>query len=130
MATEGIEGFYVGTRNYGATAAFWGSLGWKAVFETGHGSGQFEHPNGGPWVFIDENVEGPETHPVLQVADAASFSPGRDLDYIQPFTPEHWGTTMAMVRDPDGRIVSLQAPVPDGVAAPDADAHHTEKYGE
>jgi hypothetical protein len=35
----------------------------------------------------------------------------------------------AIVLDPDGRAVSLQAPVPDGVAAPDPDAHHSEKYG-
>ena len=35
----------------------------------------------------------------------------------------------AIVRDPDGRNVSLQAPLPEGADAPDADAHHAEKYG-
>ena len=66
---------------------------------------------------------------MLKVADSGSFSPNRELDYIQPFTAEHWGTMMAMVRDPDGRIVSFQAPVPEGVDTPDPDAHHAEKYG-
>ena len=36
MATNGIEGIYMETRNYGATAAFWASLGFTSVFETGH----------------------------------------------------------------------------------------------
>jgi hypothetical protein len=35
----------------------------------------------------------------------------------------------AHLRDPDGRIVSLQAPLPEGVAAPDAETHHAQKYG-
>jgi len=35
----------------------------------------------------------------------------------------------AWLRDPDGRNVSLQAPLPAGVAAPDATRHHLEKYG-
>ena len=34
MATEGIEGIYVETRNYGATAAFWKSMGFESLFET------------------------------------------------------------------------------------------------
>ena len=54
MATEGIEGYYVMTRNYGATASFWRSLGFESVFETDHGSGQWVNPAGGPYVFIDE----------------------------------------------------------------------------
>lgn len=35
MATDGIEGVLVGTRNYGATAAFWKSPGFENVPETG-----------------------------------------------------------------------------------------------
>ena len=46
MATDGIEGLYVETRNYGATAAFWSSLGFKSVFETDHSSGHWVHPAG------------------------------------------------------------------------------------
>jgi hypothetical protein len=118
VATEGFEGFYVETRNYGATAAFWSSLGFANVFETDHGSGQWEHPAGGPYVFIAEQHDGElETHPILRVDDAASFAPSRTPDYAQPFTSQHWGVLEAIVRDPDGRRVSLQAPAPNSPAA-------------
>lgn len=130
MATEGFQGFYVETRNYGATAAFWKSLGFENVFETDHGSGQWVHPAGGPYVFIAEQHEGDlETHPILHVADAASFSPERPAEFAQPFTPQHWDVLEAHVLDPDGRRVSLQAPLPADVEAPDAAAHHEAKYG-
>lgn len=130
MATEGFEGFYIETRNYGATAAFWSSLGFRSEFETDHGSGQWRHINGGPYVFINEQHEGElQTYPVLGVADSGTFAPDRTPDFARPFTPQHWGVVEALLRDPDGRNVSLQAPVPTGVDAPDIDAHHAEKYG-
>jgi len=34
-----------------------------------------------------------------------------------------------LIRDPDGRRVGLQAPLPDGVRAPDMDEHHRDRYG-
>jgi hypothetical protein len=130
VATEGFVGFYVETRNYGATAAFWASLGYENAFETDHGSGQWEHPSGGPYVFIAEQQGEPlETHPVLWVSDSEAFAPDRAPDVERPFTPQHWGVVEALLRDPDGRSVSLQGPLPAGVSAPDADAHHEEKYG-
>ena len=70
-----------------------------------------------------------ETHPILAVSDAHAFAPDRAPDFAMPFTAQHWNVLEAHVRDPDGRIVSLQAPLPEGVIAPDADAHHEEKYG-
>ena len=130
MATDGFIGFYVQTRNYGATAAFWSSLGFENVFETGHGSGQWVHPSGGPYVFVDEQQDAPlETHPILGVADSTAFAPTRAPEFAKPFTPEHWGMMEAVLLDPDGRNVSLQAPLPPGVEAPDHDVHHDEKYG-
>ena len=130
MATEGFEGFYVETRNYGATAAFWASLGFANVFETDHGSGQWAHPAGGPYVFINEQHESDlEAHPILRVADATTFQPDRTPDFAQQFTPQHWDVVEALLRDPDGRNVSLQAPIPEGVVAPDAASHHRTKYG-
>src|SRR5204863_8303191 len=78
VASDGFAGFYVETRNYGATAAFWGSLGFRNVFETDHGSGQWEHPAGGPYVFISEQHDADlETHPILWVADSTTFAPDR-----------------------------------------------------
>jgi hypothetical protein len=116
VATEGIEGFHVETRNYGATAAFWASLGFKSTFETAHGSGQWVHPSGGPYVFIREQHDSElENFPVLRVADSTGFAPDRAPEYRQPFTPQHWGVVEALVRDPDGRTVSLEAPIPEGL---------------
>jgi hypothetical protein len=130
VASEGIEGVYVETRNYGATAAFWAALGYESVVETDHGSGQWVHPAGGPYVFINEQHETAlGSHLILRVADASTFAPRRPLDLVQPFTPQHWGVVEAVVHDPDGRPVSLQAPVPAGVDAPEAHVHHDEKYG-
>lgn len=130
MATEGIEGLHIETRNYGATAAFWASLGYKNVFETDHGSGTWEHPNGGPYLFISEqHDEDLRFTPLLKVADAEQFDPGRAVQYVIPFRPEHWGVMGAVIADPDGRNVGLQAPLPAGTTAPNADEHHREKYG-
>ena len=130
MATEGFEGFYVETRNYGATAAFWASLGFANTFETDHGSGQWEHPHGGPYVFINEQHETElESHPILHVVDSTTFAPDRTPDFAEPFAAQHWGVMAATILDPDGRQLGLHAPLPDGGTAPDADRHHGEKYG-
>ena len=130
MSTAGVEGLYVETRSYGATGAFWRSMGYEPVFETDHGSGQWVHPAGGPYLFIAERGEGElETHPILRVADATAFAPERAPDWVHGFEPTHWGVVEAVVRDPDGRPVSLQAPLPEGVEGVDTDAHHHEKHG-
>ncbi len=132
MSTEGFAGFYIETRNYGATAAFWRSLGFVSQFETDHGSGQWQHPSGPPFVFIAERGDPSHTllsYPVLGVADSTRFSPDRAAEYARPFEPQHWGVVEALVFDPDGRLVSLQAPVPDGQGTPDMDSHHQQKYG-
>ena len=132
MSTKGLAGFYIETRNYGATAAFWQSLGYESAFETDHASGQWVHPSGGAYVFIAERGD-PEhellTYPILDVADSTTFAPNRTLEYERAFEPQHWDVVEALLKDPDGRLVSLQAPVPKGVVAPDADAHHEQKYG-
>ena len=132
MATDGFLGFYIETRNYGATASFWKSLGFENQFETDHGSGQWIHPTGGPYIFISESgdLEDPlTTYPILGVADSRAFNPSRPLDYIRKFEPQHWGVVEALLRDPDGRQISLQAPLPPGATAPDLEAHHEQKYG-
>lgn len=124
MASEGIEGFHVETRNYGATAAFWASLGFQNVFATDHGSGQWVHPAGGPYVFIREQHDADlENYPVLRVADSTAFAPSRVPEFAQPFMAQHWGVSEALIVDPDGRKVSLEAPIPDDVQVPGAGAH-------
>jgi catechol 2,3-dioxygenase-like lactoylglutathione lyase family enzyme len=130
VATEGIAGFYVETHDYAASRTFWQALGFTPVFETDHNSGQLAHPSGGPYVFLAERESGSTlaTHPILAVAEPGG-RPLDGLDVRQPYTPQHWNVVEAIVRDPDGRDVSLHAPLPAGVSAVDADAHHAEKYG-
>ncbi len=114
MATQGIAGLLVETHDYEATKVFWTSLGFNNVFETGHGSGQFVHPGGGPYVFVNQvAADIPVTlHPILKVADAAAFAPDPAPEFAKPFAAEHWGTMHALLRDPDGRNVALDAPQP------------------
>jgi len=113
MATDGIEGILVETRDYAATAAFWKALGYENQFETDHGSGQWVHPAGGPYVFIAERDDGElRIQLSFKVADAAAFAPNAAVDLVQPFTPQHWGVLQAVVRDPDGREFGLNAPGP------------------
>ncbi|MFQ5558706.1 MAG: VOC family protein [Acidimicrobiales bacterium] len=132
MSTEGIIGFFVGCRDYEATAALWGSLGFVNRFETDHGSGQWVHPTGGPYVLIAEQDD-PDvalrTHPILGVADCTDFHPDPAPMYVRSFVPEHWGVAEAVIADPDGREISLQAPVPHGAAVPDIDEHHRTEHG-
>lgn len=121
---------YIETRNYGATASFWASLGFRNVFETDHGSGTWEHPAGGPSIFINEQQDDDLVmRPVLRVADADRFAPTRPPVFEEPFTPQHWGAMAATIADPDGRGIGLSAPIPESVSAPDMAEHHQAKYG-
>ena len=130
MSTQGFVGFYTETPDYAAASAFWRALGFEPAFETDHGSGQWQHPSGGPYVFIAEQKDPQlDVVPMLGVADAATFVAPAGATWSSPFTPEHWGVLDGAVVDPDGRTVRFQAPLPPGVVAPDADEHHAEKYG-
>jgi hypothetical protein len=113
MVTEGIEGLYIETRDYGATAAFWSALGFSKRFETDHGSGQWEHPGGGPYVFINERRQGDlEIHPILRTLDPVVGGLDQAFEVIEPSSPQHWGVLEAKVRDPDRRTVRLQTSAP------------------
>lgn len=113
MGTDGIEAVFLETHNWGKAAKFFQALGYRLELDTGHGSGQLRHDGGGPYVFI---AEVPEDQPtgtrlVLRVADAATFDPEPIVEVVTPFEATHWGTQEMTVRDPDGRLWSVQAPV-------------------
>jgi len=111
MTTNGIEAIFLETHNWGRAAKFFQALGYTLELDTGHGSGQLRNGDG-PYVFV---AEVPEDQPigtriVLQVADAAAFDADPVVDVVTPFEATHWGTQEMTVRDPDGRLWSLQAP--------------------
>ncbi|MEU5806209.1 VOC family protein [Streptomyces sp. NPDC047718] len=111
MTTEGIEGVYLETHNWGKAAKFLQALGYNVEFSTEEGSGMLRNGNGA-YVLLAEVPEDqkPEAQVVLRVADAGEFSADPSLDVVQPFEDTHYGTQEMKVRDPDGRIWSLQAP--------------------
>lgn len=47
---------------------------------------------------------------MLKVSDAEAFRPGPAVEVVTPFEDTHNGTREMTVRDPDGRLWSLQAP--------------------
>jgi hypothetical protein len=111
MTTQGIEGIFLETHNWGRTVGFFQALGFALDFETDHNSGQLRNGDG-PYLFIAEVPAGkePGIQVVLKVADADGFVPDPALDVLTPFENTHYGTKEMTVRDPDGRTWSLQAP--------------------
>jgi uncharacterized glyoxalase superfamily protein PhnB len=111
MTTEGIEAVYLTTHNWGKAAKFFQGLGFELEFSTDHNSGQLR--NGpGPYVFIAEVPpdQEPAVQIVVKVADEDAFRPGPGIEVATPFEDTHFGTREMTVRDPDGRLWSLQAP--------------------
>ncbi|MGW3043552.1 VOC family protein [Kitasatospora sp. NPDC001159] len=114
MTTQGIEAVFMETHNWGKAAKFFQSLGYELEFETGHNSGQLRNGDG-PTIFISEVPADRETplQLVLKVADADAFQAADGVEVVTPFEDTHFGTRLATVRDPDGRLWSLQAPAKD-----------------
>jgi hypothetical protein len=112
MTTDGIEAVFLETHNWGTAARFFLALGYELEFETDHNSGQLRNEIGPP-VFI---AEVPEDRPVgTQIVFRAASADGFDIDgdaveVVSPFEETHWGTEQMVVRDPDGRLWSVQAP--------------------
>jgi hypothetical protein len=114
--TDGIAGLLIETHNWGKTVAFWQALGYQLEFETDHHSGQLRHPRGGPYLFIAERPSDQALKVVLAVgvADAKAFVPPSAGTVVQPFEPQHWPVLELVLADPDGRQISVHAPLPDG----------------
>ena len=111
MSTDGIEAVFLETHNWGKAAKFFQSLGYELEFDTGHNSGQLRNSIG-PSVFIAEvpASKTPETQLVFKVADADAVQLDPSVEVVTPFEDTHFGTRLMTVRDPDGRVWSVQAP--------------------
>ncbi|MFF2964650.1 VOC family protein [Streptomyces sp. NPDC057963] len=111
MTTEGIEAVFMETHNWGKAARFFQALGYELEFETDHSSGQLRNGDG-PSLFIAEVPADrqPQMQLVLKVADADAFRLDSAVEVVTPFEDTHFGTRLMTVRDPDGRLWSLQAP--------------------
>jgi hypothetical protein len=120
MTSNGITGFIIETHNWGKSVAFWEAVGYDLEFETDHHSGQLRHPAGGPFLFIAERpvTQTLEMMPIVGVEDSTAFEPPQSGTVDTPFTPRHWAVTEMLLCDPDGRRLSVQAPLPPGAPVP------------
>ncbi len=111
MTTDGIEAVFLETHNWGKAARFFQALGYELEFDTGHNSGQLRNSIG-PSVFIAEVPASkiPETRLVFKVDDADAVQLDPSVEVVTPFEDTHFGTRLMTVRDPDGRVWSVQAP--------------------
>jgi hypothetical protein len=111
MTTQGIESVFLTTHNWGKAAKFFQALGYELEFETDHSSGLLRNGTG-PDVFVAEvpEHEAPAVQLVFRVADADALQLDPSIEVVSPFQDTHWGTQEMVVRDPDGRTWSLQAP--------------------
>ncbi len=111
MTTEGIEAVFLTTHNWGRAAKFFQGLGYELEFDTGHSSGQLRNGDG-PYLFIAEVPadQDLDTRLVLKVPDAGAFQADPAIEVVTPFEDTHFGTREMTVKDPDGRLWSLQAP--------------------
>jgi len=50
--------------------------------------------------------------PAVTVKDAAQFTPPSSASVIQPFERQHWPVLQMLLKDPDGRQVGVNAPLP------------------
>ena len=111
MTTEGIEAVLLTTHNWGQAAKFFQALGFELEFATDHSSGQLRNGSG-PYVFIAEvpASQEPGMQLVLKAAGADAVDPDPAVDVVTPFADTHYGTREMTVRDPDGRLWTIQAP--------------------
>ena len=111
MATEGVEAVFLETRNWGKAAKFFQELGFELEVSAGDGSGVFRNGDG-PFIVVSEIPASrePQVQIALKVSDVDGFNPDPVVEVVTPFEETHYGTREMTVRDPDGRIWSLQAP--------------------
>ncbi|MEV6554114.1 VOC family protein [Nocardia sp. NPDC051756] len=110
MTTNGIEAVFLETHNWGKAAKFFQALGYELEFETGHSSGQLRNGDG-PYVFIAEVPEAkePGMQLVLKATDADKLAADSAVEVVTSLAETHYGTREMTVRDPDGRLWSVQA---------------------
>ena len=109
MAVTGIHHLLVETHNWGKSAKFWQELGWELAEDHGT-SGKLVRRGGGPYIWLNEVA--PTKTPVIDVyfdLEADGFAPRGPVQVVEALATTHWGTRLMTVRDPDGRLVRLQA---------------------
>jgi len=123
VASDGVHRPVHRDTHYGATGAFWSSLGYENTFETDHGSG-FNGSTRRRSVCLHRRAAGEplETHPIIGVSDSLSFASAR-ADRLAGRSPRGTGASSkrsCAIRRSTGQPAGT---APGRDAAPDADAH-------
>ncbi len=110
MAVTRIHHLLVETHDWKASVAFWKQLGWELTEDHGT-AGKLTPPGGGAYIWLNEVAPkvAPSVDIYFELQDAERFAPKAPVEIVAPLAATHWGTKLMQVRDPDGRIVRLQA---------------------
>jgi hypothetical protein len=110
MSTEGVEGLYLETHSWPRSREFFEALGYKVEFDNGSGTGMFSN-GASPYVLVSEIPADrePQVQSVLKVTGAGTFHPDAVVEVATPFEHTHYGTERMTIRDPDGRVWSVEA---------------------
>ena len=108
MAADSIHHIYLETHNWGKSVAFWRALGFQLDDDSGP-SGMLRATGGGPYIYLAE-VPSDRTPAVeLYLSATDETAPQRPVEVVAPFATTHWGTREMAVRDPDGRVLKVEA---------------------
>ena len=110
MSIGNIDHFYVETRHFDRSQAFWQALGFELTAQWGDG-GHWAcrlATGGGAMLVLAETLEKPVAPTVhLSLSDAESVNArliaSEAVDVSTPLEATHWGTKWIRVNDPDGR---------------------------
>ena len=109
MSVTGIHHLLVETHSWNDSLKFWQELGWTLVDDHGT-SGKLTAPGGGAYIWLNQVSQ--DKTPIIEPyfdLEPATFIPRSPVEVVDALTTTHWGTRLMSVRDPDGRIVRLQA---------------------
>ena len=109
MPADSIHHIYIETHNWGKSVAFWRELGFELDEDPAKSSALLRPRGGGPYIYLAEVPAERDVKVELYLSTNDESAPGRPVDVVSPFAPTHWGTREMAVRDPDGRVVKLEA---------------------
>ena len=107
MAVDGVRSIYIETHNFGKAAAFWKALGFDHFLDLGGSAGGFRAAEGGAYLFIEEV---PEDRALAcePYFNLTSTELPDAVEVVTPLEDTHWDTKLMAVRDPDGRVWTLE----------------------
>lgn len=112
MPADRIHHIYIETHNWGKSVAFWRELGFELDEDAAKSSALLRPRGGGPYIYLAEVPAERDPRLELYLATNDEATPGRPAEVVSPFAPTHWGTREMAVRDPDGRVLKLEANAP------------------